>query len=138
MDWVWRFVNEIDNSLIGFVSWHRYGDWRELGQWGSPHDETVFRRLLMARTTEYETRAKAVGRILRGRNILNVCGELNAHSHHEARVSQQFNETIFGATSYASALVHLLRVGADSWIFRTGRVNSTYGSMSGSPIAVPA
>jgi len=137
MDWVWRFVNEIDNSLIGFVSWHRYGDWRELGQWGAPHDETVFRRLLMARTTEYETRAKAVGRILRGRNILNVCGELNAHSHHEARVSQQFNETIFGATYYASALFHLLRGGADAEIYRTGTDNSPYGIMDEATIATP-
>ncbi len=23
-DWLWRFVNEIDNALIGFVDWHRY------------------------------------------------------------------------------------------------------------------
>src|SRR5713226_7982930 len=76
IDWVWRFVNEIDNSLIGFASWHRYGDWRELGQWGAPHDDAIFQRLLMARTADYETRAKTVDRILRGRNILNVCGEL--------------------------------------------------------------
>ncbi len=121
IDWVWRFVYEIDNSLIGFASWHRYGDWRELGQWGSPRDETIFRRLLMARTAEYETRAKAVGRILRGRDILNVCGELNAHSHHEARVSRDFNETIFGATYYASALLHLIRGGADIELLRSGR-----------------
>ncbi len=31
MDWVWRFVNEIDPSLIGFVNWHRYTEWREEG-----------------------------------------------------------------------------------------------------------
>jgi len=137
IDWVWRFVNEIDNSLIGFASWHRYGDWRELDQWGAPRDEVIFRRLLMARATEYETSAKAVGCILRGRNILNVCTELNAHSHHEARVSQQFNETIFGATYYASALFHLLRGGADAEMLRTGTGNSPYGIMDEDTIATP-
>jgi len=130
IDWIWRFVNEIDNSLISFVSWHRYGDWREPGQWGAPHDEAIFRRLLMARTMDYETRARAVGRILKGRNILNMCAELNAHSHHEARVSQQFNETVFGATYYASALFHLLRGGADVEMFRLRTDNTNrYGIM---------
>src|SRR5262245_59642490 len=50
MDWVWRFVNEIDDALIGFVNWHRCGDWREDGAWGAPRDEAVYRGLLMSRT----------------------------------------------------------------------------------------
>jgi hypothetical protein len=137
IDWVWRFVNEIDNSLIGFASWHRYGDWREVGQWGAPRDKTIFRRLLMARTTEYEIRAGAVRRVLRGRNILNACSELNAHSHHEARVSQQFNETIFGATYYSSALFHLLRGGADIEMFRMGTDNSSYGIIGEAATTTP-
>ncbi len=137
IDWVWRFVNEIDNSLIGFVCWHRYGDWREPGQWGAPEDEAVFRTLLMARTAEYETRAKAVGRLLKGRNILNVCGDLNAHSHHESRVSQRFNETVFGATYYASALFHLLRGGADVEMFRLSTDNNRYGIMDEAAATTP-
>ena len=71
-DWVWRFVNEIDNDLIGFASWHQFGDWREVGAWGAPADEAVFRALLLARVSEYESRARAVARMLRGRGVLNV------------------------------------------------------------------
>jgi hypothetical protein len=112
-DWVWRFVNEIDNDLIGFASWHHYGDWREVGAWGAPTDEATFRALLMARVSEYESRARAVARMLKGRDILNVCGELNAHAHHEPHVSGAYNRTVFGAAYYASALVHLMRGGAD-------------------------
>jgi hypothetical protein len=120
LDWVWRLVNEIDNALIGFVSWHRYGDWREPGAWGAPSDERVFQALLMARTPDYETRARAVARVLKGRDILNVCGEWNAHSHHEARVSARFNQSAFGAAYYASALLHLFRGGADLELWRGG------------------
>src|SRR5262249_44942651 len=69
LDWVWRLVNEIDNALIGFVSWHRYGDWREPGTWGAPSDEGVFQSLLMVRTPDYETRARTIARILKGRDI---------------------------------------------------------------------
>src|SRR5262249_36609900 len=59
-DWVWRFVNEIDNALIGFAAWHQFGDWREVGAWGAPADEVTFRALLLARVSEYESRARAV------------------------------------------------------------------------------
>jgi hypothetical protein len=120
MDWVWRFVNEIDNDLIGFTSWHYFGDWREVGAWGAPADEATFRALLMARVSEYETRARAVARMLKGRGILNVCGELNAHAHHEPRVSGAYNRTVFGAAYYASALVHLMRGGADLELLNAG------------------
>jgi hypothetical protein len=37
-DWPWRFVNEIDDALIGFVDWHRYADWRDAGENGAPQD----------------------------------------------------------------------------------------------------
>jgi hypothetical protein len=132
LDWVWRLVNEIDNALVGFASWHRYGDWREPGAWGAPGDEEVFRALLMGRTPDYEMRARAVARILKGRDILNVCGEWNAHSHHEARVSARFNQSAFGAAYYASALLHLIRGGADLELWRGGTGGAgPYGVMDG-------
>src|SRR5262249_61893881 len=129
-DWVWRFVHEIDNDLIGFASWHQFGDWRELGAWGAPADERTFRTLLLARVSEYESRARAVARMLRGRGVLNVCGELNAHAHHEPRVSRAYNQTVFGAAYYASALVHLMRGGADLELLKAGTDDAgPYGLM---------
>ena len=113
MDWVYRFVNEIDNRLISFVVWHRYGDWRQPGDWGAPKEEATFRALLMSRSVEYETRSRAVGRMLKGRGILNVCGELNAHSDQYAALSGPLNRTEFGAAYYGSSLIHLMRGGAD-------------------------
>ena len=41
-----------------------------------------FEALLMAQAPDYEARARGVGRLLKGRDILNVCGELNTISHH--------------------------------------------------------
>jgi len=40
----WRFVHAIDNSLIGFVTWHRYGDRREHGESGALRDGTTHGR----------------------------------------------------------------------------------------------
>jgi hypothetical protein len=138
-DWVWRFVNEVDNALIGFASWHRFGDWREVGAWGAPADEAVFRALLLAQVSEYESRARAVARMLRGRGILNVCGELNAHAHHDPRVSRAYNQTVFGAAYYASALVHLMRGGADLELLKSGTDEAgPYGLMDGSVRTTPA
>jgi hypothetical protein len=129
-DWIWRFVNEIDNALIGFASWHQFGDWREPGAWGAPADEAIFRALLLARVSEYESRARAVARILKGRGILNVCGELNAHAHHEVRVSQPYNQSVFGAAYYASAIIHLIRGGADLELWKSGTDDTgPYGLM---------
>jgi hypothetical protein len=137
-DWVWRFVNEIDNALIGFASWHQFGDWREVGAWGAPADEAVFRTLLLARVSEYESRARAVARMLRGRGILNVCGELNAHAHHEPRVSRTYNQTVFGAAYYASALIHLMRGGADLELLKAGTDDAgPYGLMDGAARTTP-
>jgi hypothetical protein len=131
-DWIWRFVNEIDNGLIGFASWHRFGDWREVGTWGAPADESTFRALLLARASEYESRARAVARMLRGRGVLNVCGELNAHAHHEPHVSRAYNQTVFGAAYYAAALVHLMRGGADLEMLKCGTDDGgPYGLLDG-------
>jgi hypothetical protein len=119
MDWVYRFVNEIDNRLISFVIWHRYGDWRQPGDWGAPKDEDTFRALLMSRCAEYETRARAVGRMLKGRGVLNVCGELNAHSDHYSEGSSLLNRTEFGAAFYGASLIYLMRGGADVEMLRS-------------------
>src|SRR5262249_50705294 len=75
MDWIWRFVNEIDPGLIGLVNWHRYADWRDHGEKGAPHDAAVHRALILAQTPDYATRARDVARLLRQPGILNVCGE---------------------------------------------------------------
>jgi hypothetical protein len=137
-DWVWRFVNEIDNALIGFASWHQFGDWREVGAWGAPADEAVFRTLLLARVSEYESRARAVARMLRGRGILNVCGEWNAHAHHEPGVSRAYNQTVFGAAYHAAGLIHLLRGGADLELLKAGSDDAgPYGLMDGAARTTP-
>jgi len=112
-DWIWRFVDEIDNALIGFVSWHRYSEWRAQGKWRSATDAHAFGSLVMSRTSEYCTMARAVHRVLQGRNILNVCGELNAHAHYSPNVSGGFNQGSFGAAYYVSALLQLIKGGAD-------------------------
>lgn len=137
-DWVWRFVNEIDNALIGFASWHQFGDWREVGAWGAPADEQVFRTLLLGRVSEYESRTRAVARMVRGRGILNVCGELNAHAHHEPHVSRAYNQTVFGAAYYASALIHLMRGGADLELRKSGTDDGgPYGLLDGAGRPTP-
>jgi hypothetical protein len=120
MDWVWRFVNEIDNSLIGFVDWHCYGDWREHGERGAPLDGAVHRALMISQTPDYEARCRAIARLLKGRDILNICGELNTHSHYWTEVRERFNHSIFGAAFYTSAMLYLMRGGADAEMFWTG------------------
>lgn len=123
MDWIARLLAEVDGRLVSFVSWHRYGDWRPavpsaslgLEMWGAPDapDGEVLEALLMAQTPDYEARALGVSRLLAGRDILNVCGELNTLSHHEQYYTLGLNQNLFGAAYYASALIHLLRGGAD-------------------------
>lgn len=86
-----------------------------LEMWGSPDAPTAaaFEALLMAQTPDYEARARGVARLLGGRNILNVCGELNTISHHEQYYTLGLNQNALGAAFYVSALIHLLRGGAD-------------------------
>lgn len=140
MDWIARLVNEVEEPLVGFVSWHRYGDWRPavpsgtldgVDMWNSPEPPTgdVYEALLMAQTPSFESRALGVRRLLAGRDILNVCGELNAISHHEQYYTLGLNQDAFGGAFYASALIHLLRGGADlemRWT-ATGHEHDAYG-----------
>src|SRR5262249_29584409 len=119
-DWLWRFVHEIDNSLIGFVLWHRFGDWRAPGEWGAPRDRAIYRDLLMMRTYDYFEHAETVRQLAATRGILNICGKLNVNSHHEPSVSAEANRTIFGAVYYTLALIQLMRGGADAELYWMG------------------
>jgi hypothetical protein len=120
VDWLWRFVHEIDNTLIGFLLWHQFGEWRAPGEWGAPQEPMVYRRLIMKRTRAYLEQATTVQRLVSGRRILNICGRLNTSSHHEPRVSCQLNQTIFGAAFYAAALIQLVRGGVDGELYWMG------------------
>lgn len=123
LDWICRLLDEVDKRQVGFVSWHCYGDWRPavpskslgLEMWGSPDSPNgdAFEKLLLARTPTYEAKARSVARLLVGRNVLNVCGELNTMSHHEHYYTLGHNQNQLGAAYYASALIHLIRGGAD-------------------------
>src|SRR5262249_40570868 len=81
VDWVWRFVDEIEPELIGFVCWHRYGEWRLPGEWRSAANPASFSSRVLSRTSECHNMARALRRMLGEREILNVCSELNAHAH---------------------------------------------------------
>jgi hypothetical protein len=131
IDWVWRFLNEIDNELIGFLDWHCYGDWRADGENNAPADPAAHRRLLMGLVGEYGNRARVIGQMLKGRNILNICGELNCHSHYTEPVRNTFNYSIFGATYYAASLLQLMRADIDAEMFWVGTEHSGgYGMMN--------
>jgi hypothetical protein len=120
LDWVWRFVNEIDNGLIGFLDWHCYGDWREDGENNAPADPGVHRRMMMGMVDEYGNRARVIRRMLDGRQMLNICGELNCHSHYTQPVRERFNYSVFAAAFYASALLQLMRQGVDAEMYWVG------------------
>jgi hypothetical protein len=131
MDWVWRFVNEIDNALIGFVDWHRYADWRDAGESGAPRDEVTYRALMMSQAPDYAQRAQAIGRLVKGRDIRNICGELNTHSHYTEPVRARFNHSVFGAAFYTAALLQLMRAGVFAEMFWTGTEDrGGYGMMN--------
>src|SRR5262245_18583747 len=130
-DWPYRFVHEIDNRLIGFVDWHRYADWRDYGEYGAPWDREVYEGLLMSQAADYGLRARAIGELVRGRDILNICGELNAHSHYTEPVRARFNQSVFGAAVYTTAVLHLIRGGADAEMSGTGTEDrGGYGMMN--------
>jgi hypothetical protein len=130
-DWPWRFVNEIDNALIGFVDWHRYADWRDAGENGAPSDEATYRALIMSQAPDFEFRARAIAQLVNGHDILNICGELNTHSHYTEPVRARFNQSIFGATFYTAALLHLMRAKACAEMFWTGTEDrGGYGMMN--------
>ena len=147
LDWISGLVNQVDNSLVGFVSWHHYGDWRPvvpsatlgLDLVGSPDAPVgpAYEALLMAQTPQYEARARAVARLLVGRDIMNICGELNTVVHHEHDYVGGLNQNAFGAAYYVSALIHLIRGGADLEMRWTATANDdAYGllTMSGEPM----
>src|SRR5262249_51831102 len=84
LGWIARLADDVDEELLGFVSWHLYGDWRPvlpsatlnvdlIGSPDAPTGET-YERLIMGQTPEFEARARAVARLIAGRDILNVCG----------------------------------------------------------------
>jgi hypothetical protein len=119
-DWLWQFVHEIDNSLIGFVLWHRFGDWRAPGEWAAPRDLAIYRDLLMMRTYDYFEHAETVRQLTDTRGIMNICGKLNVNSNQELSVSAEANQSIFGAVYYTLALVQLMRGGADAELYWMG------------------
>jgi hypothetical protein len=132
MDWIWRFVNEIDPALYGLVNWHRYAEWREHGEKGAPVDAAAHHALIMAQAADYADRARDVARMLRGRGVLNVCGEWNAHSHYLPVVRARFNQSLFGATYGAAVLLQLMRSGVDAEMLWTGTdVDCGYGVIDG-------
>ncbi len=131
MDWVWRFLNEIDNELIGFLDWHCYGDWREHGENNAPADGVAHRRMIMGMVGEYGNRARVIGQMLKGRQMLNICGELNCHSHYTQPVRERFNYSVFAATFYTSALLQLMRQGVDAEMYWVGTEDQGgYGMMN--------
>jgi hypothetical protein len=149
LDWISGLVNEVDEELVGFVSWHHYGDWRPVvpsatlgfDLKGDPEAPpgAAYEALLMAQTPQYETRARAVARILAGRNVLNVCGELNTVVHHDHRFVGGLNQNAFGAAYYASALIHLIRGGADLEMRWTATAHDdAYGLITMQGEATPA
>jgi hypothetical protein len=75
---------------------------------------------MIAQVGDYQARARTIGRILEGRGMLNICGELNTHSHYWDHVRARFNHSVFGATYYVAALLQLMRGGADVEMFWTG------------------
>jgi len=154
MDWIAQLVADVDDRMLGFVNWHMYADWRPAAPsetvavklWGAPDSPngSVFEALAMAQTPQYEARARGVARLLYGRDILNVCGELNTVAHHEHSFTLGLNQNAFGAAYYASALVHLIRGGAElemRWTATSKQwqgVDDTYGLLSVSGEPTPA
>src|SRR5262249_9192842 len=94
------------------------------GENGAPQNEAIYRALMASQALDYQFRARAIGQQVHGRNILNICGELNCHSHYTAPVRQRFNFSIFGATFYIAALLNLMRGGADAEMFWVGTESS--------------
>ena len=154
MDWIARLVADFDDGMLAFVNWHMYADWRPAAPaetvnvklWGAPDapNGEIFKALAMAQTPQYGARAQGVARLLHGRDILNVCGELNTVAHHERAFTLGLNQNGFGGAYYASALMHLIRGGADlemRWTATSKPLASgaadTYGLMSidGEPTA---
>jgi hypothetical protein len=138
MDWVWRFLTEIDQSLLGFVNWHLYADWREHGENGAPLDPATHQAIMLWQAREYERRALLVSRLLWQPGILNMCGEWNAHSHYLPHVRARFNQTRFGAAYGGLALLNLIRGGVDAEMLWTGTDDGCgYGVLDADAVPTP-
>jgi hypothetical protein len=95
-------------------------------------------RLIMAQADQFGLRAAQVGRLLRGRPLLNVCGEWNAHSHFLPAVRARFNQTLFGAAYGAAALMQFLRSGIDAEMVWTGTDDACgYGMLDANATPTP-
>ncbi|MGD9783666.1 MAG: hypothetical protein AB7E80_08345 [Hyphomicrobiaceae bacterium] len=137
LDWIARILSDVDDDRLAFVNWHTYADWRPAAPLDSvtvklvddppPPGGRVFEALTMAHTPQYEARARAVGRLIAGRDVLNVCGELNAIAHHEHEFTNDLNRNVFGAVYYGSALINLMRGGADLEMRWTATAKHWYG-----------
>ena len=90
----------------------------------------------MAQTPQYEARARGVAQLVHGRDIMNVCGEINTVASHEFSHTLGLNQNAFGAAYYASALIHLIRGGAElemRWTATSKHwdgIDDTYGLMT--------
>src|SRR5205823_2989062 len=100
-DVVWSCIEQWGGETVR--DWHWCGDWREHGEQGAPLDGDVHRALMLSVTAEYEARARAIGSLISGRGMLNICGELNTHSHYWTHVRERFNYSVFSAAFYTSA-----------------------------------
>ncbi len=154
LDWIAQLVSDVDERTLAFVNWHMYADWRPAVPWSSVKvklvdepdapDGSIFEALTMAQTAQYEARARSVSRLIAGRGILNVCGELNAIAHHDRYFTQDLNRNVFGAAYYASTLLNLIRGGADlemRWTATSKRwhgLDDAYGLMSTDGEPTPA
>jgi len=136
---VWRFLAEIDPSLVGFVNWHFYADWREHSENGAPADAPTHHAIMLWQAEECQRRAESVARLLlRQPGMLNMCGEWNAHSHYLPAVRARFNQTQFGAAYGGSALLNLIRGGVDAEMLWTGTdVDCGYGVLDADAVPTP-
>ena len=63
--------------------------------------------------------------------MLNMCGELNCHSHYTQPVRERFNYSVFAAAFYTSALLQLMRQGVDAEMYWVGTEDQGgYGMMN--------
>lgn len=154
LDWIARILADVDDDRLAFVNWHTYADWRPAAPLDSvaiklvedppPPAGASFEALTMAHTPQYEARARSVDRLIAGRDVLNICGELNTIAHHDSGFTNDLNRNVFGAAYYGSALVNLMRGGADlemRWTATSkhwfGREDA-YGLLSKDGVPTPA
>jgi hypothetical protein len=95
--------------------------------------------MLMGMVGEYGTRARAISKMLVGRGVLNICGELNCHSHYTQPARERFNYSVFGASYYAAALLQLLRHEVDAEMYWVGtEEQGGYGMLNNHGVPWPS